>query len=425
MDTYALLSILTALALITALVSSKISRLEATIAITLGALLLSLTMLVLGKFFDAELYFSAIRELKNLDFQSLLVNGLLGFLLFAGALNIRLGVLRSQGWEVLILALVGTLISTFLIALLLWLVAPLLGMELLFVYCLLFGALISPTDPISVMAIINQLKAPEEIAIQIEGESLFNDGIGLVLFVSISEVAFSQHSLTPASVSWLFVHEVVGGIGFGFLLSLVLHWLISVSEDETQKLLFTVLAPTTGYVMAVMIGVSAPLAIVCCGITLGAVTIRRYFDVGARRRLQRFWFLVEEYFNSLLFLLIGLMLLLVEFHYADWQFMFLAIPIVLFARTISVILPYQCFRRFRDYNPMAEKILIWGGLRGGLALAMAMSIPSGIMLIPEQNIDLRELLMVMSYGVVMFSILIQGTTVKGIIEQSKKSDNIV
>ncbi|MDP0561512.1 MAG: sodium:proton antiporter [Candidatus Endonucleobacter sp. (ex Gigantidas childressi)] len=419
MDTYALLSILSALALLAALVSSKISRLETTIAITLSALCLSLGILVLGKIFNASLYFNAIHELNELDFHSLLVNGLLGFLLFAGALNIRLGVLKQQRWEVFILALFSTLISTFLVAGLLWLIAPLLGINLVFIYCLLFGALISPTDPISVMAIINQLQAPKEIAIQVEGESLFNDGIGLVLFVSISQVAFSQTPLTLASVSWLFFQEVVGGIGFGLLLSIILHWLISLSDEESQKVLFTFLAPTAGYVIAVMIGVSAPLAIVCCGISLGAVTTLVHFDTDGRVRLKRFWFLIEEYFNSLLFLLIGFLLLLVEFHDADWQFMFLAIPLVLIARVLSVVLPYQFFRRFRSYNPFAEKILIWGGLRGGLALAMAMSIPSGIMLIPEQNIDLRELLMVMSYGVVMFSILVQGTTVKGLIEKSK------
>ncbi len=419
MGTYELLSILSAMALFTALVSSKVSRLQTTIAITLGALCLSLVILVVGKLFDADVYFSTIQGLQELDFQSLLVNGLLGFLLFAGALNIRLAILKQQGWEVFILALIGTLLSTFIIAMLLWLVAPLLGIELKFIYCLLFGSLISPTDPISVMAIINQLRAPEEIAIQVEGESLFNDGIGLVLFVSFSQLAFSDHPLTMASVSWLFIHEVLGGLLFGFILSLILHWLIGLSEDESQKLLLTFVAPTAGYVLAVMAGVSAPLAIVCCGITMGAWTTAHYFDEHGRKRLKRFWFLIEEYCNSLLFLLIGLMLLLVEFHDDDLLFMLLAIPLVLLARTISVILPYQCFRRVRKYNPEAERILIWGGLRGGLALAMAMSIPAGIMLVPEKNIDLRELMMVMSYSTVMFSILIQGSTVKRLIEKSK------
>ena len=420
MGTYELLSILSALALCAALISSKISKLQATIAITLVALCLSMCILVLGKLFNIGFYVSTMQSLHELDFRSLLVDGLLGFLLFAGALNIRLEVLKQQGWEVFILALVGTLLSSVIVAVLLWWVSPLLGIELAFIYCLLFGTLISPTDPISVMAIINNLKAPDEIAIQVEGESLFNDGIGLVLFVSVSQLAFSEHPLSVASVGWLFTHEVVGGIGFGFMVALILHVMIRASEDESQRVLLTFLAPTAGYVVAVMLGVSAPLAIVCCGITMGAWTTHSYFNEEGRLRLNRFWFLIEEYFNSLLFLLIGLMLLLVEFHVADWLFMVLAIPLVLIARAFSVIIPYQCFRRLRSYNTYAESILIWGGLRGGLALAMAMSIPSDIMLVPEQSIDLRELMMVMSYAVVMFSILIQGTTVKGLIEKSKE-----
>lgn len=419
MGTYELLCILSALALGAALISSKISQLQTTIAITLVAFCLSLGILLLGKLFNVGFYFSAINELDHLDFRALLVNGMLGFLLFAGALNIRLGVLKQQGWEVMVLSLFSTLLSTVIIATALWWLSPFIGVQLKYIYCLLFGALISPTDPISVMAIIKQLKAPDDIAIQVEGESLFNDGIGLVLFVSLSQLAFSDIPVTVADVTWLFTHEVIGGLAFGLLLAVILHGMISLSEDESQKLLITFLAPTAGYVLAIMAGVSGPLAMVSCGITMGAWTAQRFFDEAGQGRLKRFWFLIEEYFNSLLFLLIGFMLLLVDFHSADWLFMFAAIPLVLIARMISVLLPYQGFRRFRYYNPFAEPILIWGGLRGGLALAMAMSIPANILLIPEKDIDLRELIMVMSYGVVMFSILVQGTTIKGLIARSR------
>ncbi|WP_263081888.1 sodium:proton antiporter [Endozoicomonas sp. Mp262] len=419
MGTYELLCMLSALALGAALISSKISRLQTTIAITLVAFCLSLGILVLGKLFDIDLYFNAINGLNDLDFRALLINGLLGFLLFAGALNIRLGILKQQGWEVMILAVFSTLLSTVIVATALWLLSPLLGIQLKYIYCLLFGALISPTDPISVMAIIKQLKAPEDIAVQVEGESLFNDGIGLVLFVSFSQLAFSDTPVTLTDVGWLFTHEVIGGLLFGLLLAVILHGMIGFSEDESQKLLITFLAPTAGYVLAIMAGVSGPLAMVSCGITMGAWTAQHFFDEAGQGRLKRFWFLIEEYFNSLLFLLIGLMLLLVDFHGADWLFMLTAIPLVLVARLVSIAVPYRGFRLFRNYNLFAEPILVWGGLRGGLALAMAMSIPANIMLVPEKGIDLRELMMVMSYGVVMFSILIQGTTVKGLIIKSK------
>ncbi|PJE79004.1 Na(+)/H(+) antiporter NhaP [invertebrate metagenome] len=418
MSTYELLCLLSALALIAALLSSKISRIQTTSAITLIALCLSLLLIAGGKLFDMELHIQAIRGLDQLDFHSLLIDGLLGFLLFAGALNIRLSVLKSQGWEILVLSLFSTLLSTLIVGWTLWFTAPFTGTILPFPYCLLFGALISPTDPIAVLAIIKKLGAPREISIQIEGESLFNDGIGLVLFVAMSQWAFSEIPLTLTDISWLFIREAIGGLLFGLVIFAVLHYLIMLCDDDSQKMLLTLLAPTTGYVAASLLSVSAPLAMVSCGIALGNWTGMQYFNRTGRKSLSRFWFFIEEYFNSLLFLLIGLLLLLVSFHRENCILMMLAIPIVLFARVISVILPYLCFRCFRHYNPLSEYILIWGGLRGGLALAMAMSLPSGIMLIPEKQIDLKELLMLMTYAVVMFSILIQGATIKNTIQKS-------
>nr|WP_275974170.1 sodium:proton antiporter [Shewanella pneumatophori] len=415
---YEILCLLSALSLVISLISSRLHRWQQTITITALALGLSLVILIAGKIFGVELYSTLVTDLEQLDFKALLLNGMLGFLLFAGALQIKLNVLKQQRWEIFVLAFVGTLISTLIIGGLLYLLSGLLELQLDFSYCLLFGALISPTDPIAVLAIIKQLGAPEDIAIQVEGESLFNDGIGLVIFVAISQVAFSTEPLTIAGVSGLFVREALGGLLYGGILAAILHGMLHFSEERTQYLLMTLLVPSAGYVGADMLGVSGPLAMVTSGIIIGNVSVPKLLKEHEWQHLDSFWLLIESFFNSLLFLLLGLLLLLIHFDAELWWFMLLAVPIVLIGRTVSIYLPYIGFRRFRHYNSYAEKILVWGGLRGGLALAMAMSLPTGVVIISGSNIDLRELLMVMTYAVVVFSILVQGTTIPNLIDKS-------
>ncbi|MFT5788698.1 MAG: CPA1 family monovalent cation:H+ antiporter [Shewanella sp.] len=422
MTSYEILCLLSALSLVISLISSRLHRWQDTITITALALLLSLLILAAGKIFGVSLYSSLVTDLEQLDFKALLLNGMLGFLLFAGALQIKLNVLKKQKWEIFILAFIGTLISTAVIGGLLYVVARLLGFPLELSYCLLFGALISPTDPIAVLAIIKQLGAPEDIATQVEGESLFNDGIGLVIFVAISQVAFSTEPLTMAGITGLFLQEAVGGVLYGTVLAGGLHFMLGFSEDRTQYLLMTLLIPTAGYVVADMIGVSGPLAMVTAGIIAGNLSIPKLLKASECVTLESFWGLIESFFNSLLFLLLGLLLLLIDFDAELWWFMLLSVPIVLFGRIVSIYLPYLGFRRVKRYNSYAERILVWGGLRGGLALAMAMSLPTGIMLASGNAIDLRELLMVMTYAVVVFSIMVQGTTIPRLIDKSNAED---
>ncbi|WP_108944297.1 cation:proton antiporter [Shewanella halifaxensis] len=418
MTSYEILCLLSALSLVISLISSRLHRWQQTITITALALALSLVILIAGKLFGVELYSTLVTDLEQLDFKALLLNGMLGFLLFAGALQIKLNVLKQQRWEIFVLAFVGTLLSTLIIGGLLYLLSGLLTLQLDFSYCLLFGALISPTDPIAVLAIIKQLGAPEDIAIQVEGESLFNDGIGLVIFVAISQVAFSTEPLTVAGVSGLFIREALGGLLYGGVLAAILHGMLHFSEERTQYLLMTLLVPSAGYVGADMLGVSGPLAMVASGIIIGNVSVPKLLEQHEWQHLDSFWLLIESFFNSLLFLLLGLLLLLIHFDAELWWFMLSAVPIVLIGRTVSIYLPYIGFRRFRHYNSYSEKILVWGGLRGGLALAMAMSLPTGVVIITGSSIDLRELLMVMTYAVVVFSILVQGTSIPSLIDKS-------
>ena len=422
MTSYEILCLLSALSLVISLISSRLHRWQDTITITALALLLSLLILTAGKIFGVSVYSSLVTDLEQLDFKALLLNGMLGFLLFAGALQIKLQVLKKQRWEIFILAFVGTLISTAVIGGVLYWVSSFLGLPLQLSYCLLFGALISPTDPIAVLAIIKQLGAPEDIATQVEGESLFNDGIGLVIFVAISQVAFSTEPLTVTGIAGLFLQEAVGGVIYGAILAAGLHFMLGFSEDKTQYLLMTLLLPTAGYVVADMMDVSGPLAMVTAGIIAGNLSIPKLLKKNECVTLESFWGLIESFFNSLLFLLLGLLLLLIDFDAELWWFMLLSVPIVLLGRSVSVYLPYLAFRRVKHYNSFAEKILVWGGLRGGLALAMAMSLPTGVMLAAGGDIDLRELLMVMTYAVVVFSILVQGTTIPRLIDKSNAED---
>lgn len=418
MSVYSLLCFLAAIAVFIAFINHKISPIQTTITITGVALIASLVVILLGQHGFLPFKEAISHTLAEINFGDFLLKGILGFLLFAGGLGINLTHLKNQKWEITTLALLSTLISTFLVGFALWGVCQVIGVPLDLIYCLVFGAVISPTDPIAVLAIVKKLHAPEQVAIQIEGESLFNDGFGLVLFVTLFAIAFGDHTPTVGSVITLFLREAVGGIAFGFVLGLIFDYLIKKSDDPSLELLMTLLIPTAGYAFAEVLGVSAPLAVIVTGIFLGNWTRHNGFSETSKKQLGHFWELVDEFINGVLFLLIGLMMMEFTFHSQDWLLMVIAIPMVLLCRYISVKLPYLAFERVREYNPMSVKILTWGGLRGGLALAMALSIPSGIVVMG--NIDVKEIIVMMTYAIVLFSILVQGSTITPMIEKAKR-----
>ncbi|GAA3542238.1 sodium:proton antiporter [Zobellella aerophila] len=419
MSVYYTLCILAAMAITIAFVNQYITRIQTTIAITSGALAISILMLILGKTTWPELQLHAVATLKTVDFGDFLLKGILGFLLFAGGLGINLSALKTQKWEITTLVILGVLLSTMVVAVGLWLLAFIASIPLPFVYCLLFGALISPTDPIAVLAIVKKLGAPEQIAIQVEGESLFNDGIGLVVFLTIFAVAFNGHETSMGSVLALFTHEAIGGILFGGLLGLMSHIMISATDDGSMELLMTLCIPTAGFAIANMLGVSGALAMVVAGIMIGNWTRHTGFSEQSQKYLDHFWHLMDEFLNALLFLLIGLAMLLVQFHWQAWILVLLSIPLVLAARFVSVAVPYLGFRRFRSYNKYSVRILTWGGLRGGLSLAMALSIPAGIKLGANGQVELRDLILMMTYAIVIFSIIVQGMTITPMINKAK------
>lgn len=265
MSVYYTLCFLSAAAMMIAFINHKIGRMQTTIAITAGALILSLGIVIAGQQGWFQLNQVAKQTIESINFNEFLLNGVLGFLLFAGGLGIRLPNMADQKWEITLLALGATIISTVVIGLGLFGICWLIGIPLNLIYCLLFGALISPTDPIAVLAIVKKMNAPKRISSQIEGESLFNDGFGLVIFVTLYTLAFSSESLTVMHVAGIFLQEAIGGIVFGFLLGLIFHYLISATDDHSMELLLTIGVPTAGYALANTIGVSGPLAMVVSG----------------------------------------------------------------------------------------------------------------------------------------------------------------
>ncbi|MFV0576246.1 MAG: cation:proton antiporter [Vibrio sp.] len=419
MSVYSTLCFLSFAAMLLALFNSRFVRLQTTIAITAGSMILSLIILIAGHSGWFNLIDIASKTMAQINFEHFLLNGILGFLLFAGGLGIRLPHFADQKWEIAILALGSTLFSTFFIGFALYGIGNIINIHIDLVYCLLFGALISPTDPIAVLAIVKKLKAPQRISTQIEGESLFNDGFGLVIFVTIFTVAFSGHAPTVGGVLELFLQEAVGGIVYGLLLGLLFHYLISATNEHSMELLLMICVPTAGYAFAELIEVSGPLAMVVSSIMIGNWTRYVGFSKESTEHIDHFWELVDEFLNGILFLLIGMALLLFDFHPIDWIMMLVAVPLVLLSRFLSVWIPFQGFKRFRTYNKWSVKLLTWGGLRGGLALAMALSIPHGKYFVTVHHIDVKEIIMVMTYAVVVFSILIQGSTITPMINKAK------
>ncbi|AET15356.1 TPA: sodium:proton antiporter [Pasteurella multocida] len=422
MNIYTYICFLSAISIFIGFVTRKLSdKIQYTIAITATSIIVSVLFLIFGHLSWFKLDIIATQVMEQLDFKSFLLNGILGFLLFAGALGIKLPVLKNQKWEITVFALFSTLASTFIIGVLLYGVAYLIGLPIDLIYCILFGALISPTDPIAVLAIIKNLKAPKRLSMQVEGESLFNDGVGLVIFTTIFAVAFGGHAPTLAGITELFLQEAVGGILFGLVIGFVAHLLISSTDDGSLEILLTLTIPTAGFMLANMLHVSGALAMVVAGILIGNWTRHTGFSKQSQLYLDHFWEMIDHFLNSLLFLLIGLALLLVDFGAQGFILLILAIPICLIGRYISVWMPFKVMQRFRSYNPYTLRILTWGGLRGGLSLAMALSIPKGMLYLEHIGMDVRDLLLVMTYAVVTFSILVQGSTIETMIKKSKES----
>ncbi|HGY09604.1 MAG TPA: sodium:proton antiporter [Oceanithermus profundus] len=376
-------------------------RLPTPIGVMLAGLLFSLGLLLVGG--PAESW--AQELVASVPFEEVLMQGMLAFLLFAGALHVNLDDLRRRWLSILTLATLGVLVSTFIVGSGVYYLAGWLGLELPYVYALLFGALISPTDPIAVLGLLKRAGVPKDLETLISGESLFNDGVGVVVFAVILSLADAHGGHAEASlaaVAAFFAQEALGGLALGLGLGLVAFYMLRRTDDYSVEVLITLALVSGGYALAAYLHTSGPLAMVVAGLLIG--NHGRAFAMSERTRehLDTFWEMTDEILNALLFVLIGLEVLLVRYTPGYLELAALSVPLVLAARFLSVGLPIGLLRLVRPFAGYTVRLMTWGGLRGGISVALALGLPPG----PE-----RELILAMTYGVVVFSVLVQGLTI--------------
>lgn len=401
MTFFEITSILMVLTALFGFINYRVLRMPTTIGVMLIALIFSLGMVLLG-WLGIDIGQADIeRMLKSIDFNQTLLHGMLSFLLFAGAMHINFDDLKDQKWVISILATAGVVASTFIVGSLTWVVLDILGMPTPFIYCLLFGALISPTDPVAVIGILKTVGVPKGLETKIAGESLFNDGIGVVVFLILLDLAIGGGDITVASVALLFVEEAVGGAVLGLVIGVLAYQMLKRVNNYQVEVIITLALVMGGYALADRIHTSGPIAMVVAGLLIGNHGRAHAMSDITRERLDDFWELMDEILNAILFMLIGLEMLILPFTPALVAAGLIAILITLFARGASVGGAVLFMRTFRRFSPGAIKILIWGGLRGGISVALALSIPAG----PE-----RSTLVTITYIIVVFSILVQGMT---------------
>lgn len=402
MSLFAIFALLITLAAVFGFANERTFKLPTAIGVTLGALLFSLALVLLH--YTTGLAFDDWAEevLASIEFDALVMEGMLSFLLFAGALHVDLDQLRRNRLPVVALATGGVVLSTFLVGTVTWWLLDALGLGIPYAWALLFGALISPTDPIAVLGILKQAKTPERVENLITGESLFNDGVGVVVFAALVDLALEGGELDFGHVGLLFLEEAVGGVLFGFVLGLVAYRMLKWIDNYSVEVLVTLAVVAGGYALAGALHLSGPLAMVVAGLLLG--NHGRSFAMSERTRehLDTFWELVDEVLNAVLFVLIGFEVLVLDLRWGSILAGLLVIPVVLGARFTAVSSTIGVLRLRSTYLPYTVRVMTWGGLRGGISIALALSLPAS----PE-----RELLLAMTYVVVVFSILVQGLTV--------------
>jgi len=385
-------------------------RLPTTIGVMAIALVLSLVIVAL----DVAGVSHALRTyeeslLRSIDFSDVLMQGMLSLLLFAGALHVDLSELKALRWPVASLALIGTMVSTLIVGYGLWAALPWVGLELPFMCCLLFGALISPTDPIAVMGILKSAGAPKNLEHVMAGESLFNDGVGVVVFALLLGVLGSGSAPTTGSALALLAREAGGGIAFGLVLGYVTYRLLKSVDEYQVEVLLTLAAVTGGYALASRLHISGPLAMVVSGLIIGNQGRALAMSDTTRRHLDMFWELLDEILNAVLFVLIGMEVLLISFSVPVLVAGAVAIVVTLLARCLSVGLPVAALGGLFGLPTGSWRVLTWGGLRGGISVALALSLPVG----PH-----RDTVLALTYCVVVFSILVQGLTIGRVVRAS-------
>jgi monovalent cation:H+ antiporter, CPA1 family len=410
MEINEILSITIVLAAVFAYLNLRLIKWPPTIGIMVLSLITSVVLVLLGRFHPL-LSDKAIQLANSINFRDVLMNFMLSFLLFAGSIHIDAAKLKKERWPVITLSTLGTVMSTVLVGVMTWYLFGLFHLAMPFIYCLLFGALISPTDPIAVLAILRDARIPESLETKISGESLFNDGIAVVLFITIADAASGVTDVSVWSVSKLFLQEAVGGLIFGGILGYIGYYALRSINDYKVEVLITIAIVVGGYLIAGRLHVSGPLAMVVAGIITGNKVKDEVMSPVSQDYLGKFWELVDEILNAILFMLIGLEMLIIKINPVILIIGAISIVIALLARWASVFFPILLLRLKLKFEPHVVTILTWGGLKGGLSVALALSLSAG---------QHRDEFVLITYIIVVFSILVQGLTIGKVAKSLQK-----
>jgi len=413
MEYFTIISVLIVLSAIFGYINVRFLKLPITIGLMIITLVFTLIVVMIGQF-DDTLFLREKAFITQIDFKTVLLDIMLSFLLFAGALHTNFAQLKIQRWPVFVFATLGVLTSTFLVGIVMFYVLQIIGLQIEFIYCLLFGALISPTDPIAVLGILKKANAPKKLETKIVGESLFNDGVGVVVFLTILKIASPETgSFEMSEIIKLFGLEVIGGIFLGMALGWITYRMMKSIDNYEVEVIITVAAVMGGTVLAHEFHLSAPLAMVTAGLIVGNDTVRNAaMSEITEAYVDKFWELIDVLLNTILFVMIGMEMLVLTFEGSYIFAGLLAIPIVLISRFVSLWGPIKMFSKRLEFVPNTNLIMIWGGLRGGISIALALSLTT------EMH---KELFLVITYVIVVFSIIGQGLTVGPIVKRLTRS----
>ncbi|MEM7405795.1 MAG: sodium:proton antiporter [Pseudomonadota bacterium] len=404
-----LIAVLVTVSAVFSYVNHRYIGLPTTIGVMLIALVVSLVMIGADLLGVEGLHDFAAHVVGRIDFNFVLMQGMLSLLLFAGAMHVNLTELAAFKWPIGIMASIGVVASTFLIGGLSYICFPLVGLEMPFIYCLLFGALISPTDPIAVLGILKSANAPRSLEVKIAGESLFNDGVAVVVFLIIAGIAAGTAEPSAGGIAILLVQEALGGVVLGLVLGWITFTALKTIDSYEIEVMLTLALVLGGYALAGKLHVSGPIAMVVAGLMIGNHGRREAMTETTRQHLDSFWTLLDELLNALLFVLIGLEVVVLTFAGEYLLASVIAIPMVLAVRFICVGLPVSVLRLAGTaFSPHAAKLLTWGGVRGGISVALALSLPDS----PE-----RSAIVAVTYVIVLFSISVQGLTIGPVVRR--------
>ena len=409
MDLFTLITLLIVGTALFAYINTRLLKLPDAIGIMVLSLLFSLLLIGLNAI--QPTWFTPIKQtVAQINFERVLFDVMLSFLLFAGAFHTDAAQLRVERRSVMLFAFVGVLLSTAFIGTGLYYLAGWLGFALPYTLSLLFGALISPTDPIAVLGILAKFKLPESVKLNIVGESLFNDGVGVVIFATIYRIVVDGSvGISAGAIGFAFLEEAGGGVLFGLALGYVMYRLLRSINHYQTEVIVTVAGVMGGYLLAQQLHISGPLAMVVAGLFVGDHAREQAMSHQTEEYIDKFWELIDSILNALLFVLMGLELLRVNFQAGYWLICPLVIGLVLLGRFVAIWVPYRLARPWLDLDSKAPIMLTWGGLRGGISIALALSIPDTL---PQ-----KDLLVAITYAVVLFSIIVQGLTMERLIQR--------